>query len=439
MELEQKSDLLYAWMLFAVSSLVFAGVFAFLAAMTRTPVVRLLPSANYFQISLVAHVIFSIVVWFLGFMGALWIFTAKQANLKLNESLAWSGFFAAVAGIALIATASLFGLGSPVLIDYVPLLESRAYFLGLGLLALGVTVAILSFILSARKSSASLPIAAAGMLYAGIVTIAAFLTVPIAAIFVGVADYRNLFWGPGHVIQFANTLSMAVAWFLLAEIALKKSFNESAVKKLVILYLIFALALPFVYLTPAQNQARLFTLGMGYGLGIPSFFIALMILKAVLESILERGFVKLPWRDPGFSSLALSLALFGAGGLIGATDPLGNTRVPAHYHASLGAVTVAFMGLTYHLLPEVKRRVHSERVASWQPYLYGLGLLMLISGLFWAGMYNAPRKAYAMGYEEPALFIAMNLMGIGAVIAVIGGAAFVANALLPLLRKPEDK
>jgi heme/copper-type cytochrome/quinol oxidase subunit 1 len=93
---------------------------------------------------------------------------------------------------------------------------------------------------------------------------------------------------------------------------------------------------------------------------------------------------------------------------------------------------MAFMGMAYLLLQDLGIRVYSERIARYQPYLYGLGLLVIIIGLFWAGSYGAPRKAF--GYEDPLTALAMNIMGAGAVVAVIGGAAFVANTMLSLLK-----
>tara|TARA_B100000315_G_scaffold260142_1_gene319510 strand:- start:4466 stop:4732 length:267 start_codon:yes stop_codon:yes gene_type:complete len=77
-------------------------------------------------------------------------------------------------------------------------------------------------------------------------------------------------------------------------------------------------------------------------------------------------------------------------------------------------------------------KVYSERIARYQPYLYGLGFLIIIIGLFWAGSYDVPRKAF--GYENPLTVLAMNLMGVGAIVAVLGGALFVANTMISLLK-----
>lgn len=423
--------LLYSWLFFAVSSLVFAGVFAFLAAMTRTPAVKLLPSVDYFQVSIVAHVIFSLVVWFLGFMGALWAYTA----IGMRQASFWRpGLALSAAGMVLIGISSLLGLGEPVLIDYVPLLDHQAYFAGLFFLALGITLTIAGYAAPIiRDKKHSLSLAAYGMLLVAAITIISFLSVLFSAIANGTANYRVLFWGPGHIIQFANTLAMVVVWFILLEKTLQSRVNESAVKKLMLLYLFVALVLPLIYFLPTAEQTRLFTLGMGYGIGVPSFFLALLVLKAVWEKAGGWSSLKgLPWGSPGFSSLILSLVLFGVGGAIGVPGLESNLRVPAHYHGALGAVTIAFMGMTSLFLKNLGIKVYSERTEKYQPYLYGLGLLVIILGLFWAGSYGAPRKAF--GYEDPLTALAMNVMGAGSVVAIIGGAAFVVNTMLSLLK-----
>src|SRR3972149_11848169 len=89
------AKLLYGWAFFAVTSLVFAGIFAFLVAMARTPIVQglLPPGTNYVRVALVGHVNLAFVIWFLAFEGALWTF-ASTDFLRLpsfSPMLGWSG------------------------------------------------------------------------------------------------------------------------------------------------------------------------------------------------------------------------------------------------------------------------------------------------------------------------------------------------------------
>jgi heme/copper-type cytochrome/quinol oxidase subunit 1 len=108
--------------------------------------------------------------------------------------------------------------------------------------------------------------------------------------------------------------------------------------------------------------------------------------------------------------------------------------IPAHYHAVVvGGVTMAFMGLTYRLLAETGE-VAWPRLARVQPWLYGVGMLLVVIGMNWAGSWGAPRKTFdpALGAVAARWVTPMNLMGLGGVVAVLGGAVFVANALWSL-------
>jgi hypothetical protein len=74
-------------------------------------------------------------------------------------------------------------------------------------------------------------------------------------------------------------------------------------------------------------------------------------------------------------------------------------------------------------------------VARWQPYLYGLGLLGIMAGMHWAGGHGAPRKTFGFSWADAPALVAMNLMGLGSLLAILGGLAFVLNVGLPLVRR----
>jgi heme/copper-type cytochrome/quinol oxidase subunit 1 len=133
--------------------------------------------------------------------------------------------------------------------------------------------------------------------------------------------------------------------------------------------------------------------------------------------------------------MALSLGLFAVGGVLGIVGFNQDTRVPAHYHGMVGAVTLAYMGLAPLLLEISGRRLWSARVARWQPYLYGLGLLGIMAGMHWAGGHGAPRKTFGFTWANAQALLAMNLMGLGSLLAILGGLAFVLNVGIPLVRR----
>jgi heme/copper-type cytochrome/quinol oxidase subunit 1 len=127
------------------------------------------------------------------------------------------------------------------------------------------------------------------------------------------------------------------------------------------------------------------------------------------------------------AALFWSLLLFGAGGLIGTMIDGANVKIPAHYHGAIVGITLAFMGLAYHLLPRLGFSRPNARLAALQPGLYGAGQLLHIAGLVWSGGYGVQRKVAGAeqvlkSAEEIA---AMGIMGIGGLAAVAGGVLFI--------------
>ncbi|HPP47879.1 MAG TPA: cytochrome C oxidase subunit I, partial [Accumulibacter sp.] len=131
--------------------------------------------------------------------------------------------------------------------------------------------------------------------------------------------------------------------------------------------------------------------------------------------------------SPGKAAFIASLLLFAVGGVLGYLIQGVNVVIPAHYHGSTVGVTLAFMGLTYVLLPRLGFANPSGRLAVWQPYVYGCGQMIHILGLAWSGGYGVQRKT--AGAEQMLTTlpqkIGMGMMGVGGSIAVIGGLLFI--------------
>jgi heme/copper-type cytochrome/quinol oxidase subunit 1 len=89
------------------------------------------------------------------------------------------------------------------------------------------------------------------------------------------------------------------------------------------------------------------------------------------------------------------------------------------------------------MLPLIRRQIYSERTALVQPFLYGAGQLLFVLGLFLAGTEDVPRKTFgsAQVLTSYVQYTGMAVMGLGGLVAVLGGAAFVVNKLFTLLTK----
>jgi heme/copper-type cytochrome/quinol oxidase subunit 1 len=138
-----------------------------------------------------------------------------------------------------------------------------------------------------------------------------------------------------------------------------------------------------------------------------------------------------PQAAPARAALVSSLVLFSAGGAIGFLIAGSNVKVPAHYHGCIVGVTLALMGVVYVLLPKLGCEASAGRVATLQPYLYGFGQLLHITGLVWSGGYGVQRKV--AGGEQIlrtlSETVGMGMMGVGGLIAVVGGLIFIAIVL----------
>lgn len=454
----EPAKLVFAWLVFAVSTLVFAGMFAVLLALSRTPVIQGLYSGrNFVRVALVGHVDLSVVIWFLAFMGVLWTLSSTSfLKAKLFcPVLAWAGLWVTVAGTILLTMTTLLALGEPIFSNYVPVLTHPVFYVALLLVGLGIGLTVISTFLTVFSADKphGLPFLAFGMLAAGLAVIIGLICFGIAyplipgEIAPGVPlepglYFERLFWGGGHILQFANTIGMVSAWLLLAYIALKDvplGSNRLAILAFAY-YILFMMPAPFIFFQTDINSQLYkdsFTHLMKYGLGPSTAFFAIGIFRGIMHQ--KKG-GKLNWADPAFSSLVLSIFLFVLGGMVSLFIRGSNLKIPSHYHGVIGAVTTAFMGLAYYIIPLLGREVWSRKMAKYQPYLYATGQALFVLGMFWAGAHGVPRKTYgtAQNLNSFAKTAGMALQGIGGLIAVAGGAVFVLNVLASLLGKKKD-
>jgi hypothetical protein len=245
--------------------------------------------------------------------------------------------------------------------------------------------------------------------------------------------FEVLFWGGGHALQFQHALLMAVAWLWIAA-DLGRPSRLSA-RALSVMFWIAALplaAVPFIYLAfPAGSLPHM------------ELFAKLMVWgHPYMAPLILAGFLSL-WKarqapaQPAKSAFIASFALFAVGGVLAYMIQGVNVVIPAHYHGSTVGVTLAFMGLTYVLLPQLGFGEVQGRVARWQPYVYGGGQLIHVLGLAWSGGYGVQRKVAGADQMLTTLpqKLGMGMMGLGGLIAVIGGIMFVLVCLKAMGRR----
>jgi hypothetical protein len=441
---------LWGWSALAMLSLAVAGVYAVLVALSRIPGIEdVFPwPLDFFHKGLVVHVVLSFVVWFLAVFGALLQVTTLRlaAGSPRLDLLGMAAVLLAEGGCVFLFLPALMDRGEATLNNYVPVIIDPVYYTGLVLLAVALALAVIR--LGANWDRRQHPLDPLSTAVAGGAVIFAVALICFATAAWLLGDQtpshtfnEDLFWGGGHLLQFLNVAMLLGAWSLLA------AQGPAAVAPRVwtavtVLLLVPALAAPFSYalfdaFTAAQTET--FT-NFQYALAPPTLLAAVAMAVAAFRFRGRGG--ALPWQEPAFLCLALSILVFGTGGVLGLFVDGADTRTPGHYHGVIGGINLAFMGLFLtFFLPLLGRGVAWTRVIYLQIYFYAFGQVMQCLGLFLAGGYGAPRKTAGaeQGLEGIGAIAGMALNGIGALIAVIGGVLFIWTVGAALLRSQDRK
>ena len=238
--------------------------------------------------------------------------------------------------------------------------------------------------------------------------------------------YEILFWGGGHALQFTWTLLMLVGWLWLAgTCGARLPLSPRVALGLFALALVSVFVTPYAYLAhdiASVEHRNLHTWAMRVGGGLAIAPVMLAVILAMLSK-LELSSAQRPLR----AALWSSMAVFALGGVIGVVIAGNNVRIPAHYHGSIVGVTLALMGVVYFLLPRLGYAAPVSRLARVQPVFYAVGQALHILGLVWSSGYGVQRKV--AGAEQvlrsTSEIAGMGVMGLGGLIAIIGGLLFV--------------
>lgn len=410
------------WVLVAVLSLGLAGVLATGLVFARMPrLATLVTDPAFFKRCLVVHVDLALVVWFYAFVAAL--FALIPSRVRSNAISRHASAFAAGGVLLLIAAAGAPGARA-ILANYIPVVDHPMYIGGLVAIGFGLACTFLDPKLlpgNERESALIPPAAVVGLRASAIAVLLALLTffstrLAMPAGLTPEAHWEIVMWGGGHVLQFASVAAMLAVWTILlsrgAGRAVVSRRAAVVVFSLLIAPLFAAPLLPFAGVTTATYHVG-FTRLMQFGIAPAVLVYLALCLRA----------------RPTHAGFLASAALTVVGFALGASIRGPNTVIPAHYHASIGAVTVAFMAMTVPLLEALGFPAPSKRVraiAAAQPALLGGGQLVFAIGFALAGAHGMQRKAYGGEQVIRSLpeTIGLAVMGVGGLVAVTGGVLF---------------
>lgn len=470
----------------AVAGIVFlllGGTAAILLALTRWQAVHLL-RVDWFYRILTFHGINMLIFWILFFEVAILYFTCTiPLNSRLfSKPVAWVSFIMMLVGALMTDAVILMGKADVLMTSYLPLLAHPLFYLGIILVAVGMLIAVFNFFATLyiakrdRTYEGSIPLVTFGALTAAIIAVLALLhgaivMIPTFTFSMGWTPqpdpewYRMIWWGLGHQTQQVNVAAMIAIWYLIGYLTTgATAINETVSRGAFVLYILFInlASAHHLLVDPAVGAAwKIWNTSYAMYLAVIASMIHAFTIPASVEMAMRRkgynrgifGWIKaLPWRNPALSAAVLSLLIFGfIGGITGVT--LGtqqiniiahNTlRITGHFHATVvGGTTLAFMGLAYYVIPLIFRRDFLWRGwARVQPWLFGGGILMVSIGMSFAGSLGVARRVYDIehsGIYGPAAHLFLGVMGIGAIIAVIGLLIFVVLCVATVFFGPRN-
>ena len=430
MPAEASRRLASGWLWLGIASLVGAGLFAILLVLSRTPYVQdIFPWVDFFHTALVVHVDLSVLLWFMAFAGVLWSLNSSSRFIGVG----WLALVLAAVGATMIALSPFIAAGKPLMSNYVPVIQSTFFFTGLIVFATGVAVLVLRSLVAVpsadlwRGGEGSIRIGFYAASISAVFALMAFgwsYDIIPPDVFDSTQYYDLLFWGGGHVLQFTYALLMLAGWLWLASgCGATVPLTPRVASAILMLGLLPVFVTPAIYLYFAGDMGAYmeqFTQLMKAGGAFAPVPLGLAVLYGCLTTT---GTAQ---TSPQRAALVSSIVLFAIGGGISLMIGDSNTIITAHYHGTGGAISLAFMGLTLHLLPQLGYRQPDLKWAAPMPYVYAAGQLMHIFGLMWSGGYGVQRKVAGAAQELHgfAQTAGMGLMGLGGLIAVIGGIMF---------------
>jgi cytochrome c oxidase subunit I len=435
------------WILLAIGSIVIAGLLSLAVVIGRLPFIsQFIDDPLWFKRCLVVHVDLALVVWFYAFIAGLISLVKKGSESAIRKG----AFIVSVVGVVGMLMGGVAKGAQPVLANYIPVIDHPFFLGGLGLFFLGVIGQFVHALISSKRESASLALpawvpseAAIGLQASAIVVVLAGATwISTTAGMPGNLDIETHFefsvWGAGHVLQVANVAAMLAVWMWLMKRATGQSLFAPRQANMVFGTLIA----PHFIMPILTLRGPLDTI---YHSG--ATFLMRWCIFPVTLFVLIRGVQHLQRHRAGISTWTQKMARSGFyasagltlfGFILGACIRSSTTLVPAHYHASLGGITAAFMAAAYLILADIAERKTGDSLGKrfWQSCkrqlaVFGVGQLVFVLGFAIGGVYGLGRKTYASEQTARSLgeFTGLTVMGVGGILAAVGGVWFLVLAL----------
>jgi cytochrome c oxidase subunit 1 len=348
------------------------------------------------------------------------------------------------------------------------------FYLGIILFAVGALLGCFVFfgtlVVAKREKTyeGSVPLVTFGALTAAIIAVftiasGAIILIPTLLWSLGLVShidplvYKTIWWAMGHSSQQINVAAHVSVWYAIAAMVFgAKPLSEKISRMAFLMYILFlqlASAHHLLVEPGFSSEWKIFNTSYAMYLAVLGSMIHGMSVPGAIEAAqrgrgLTKGMFewlrKAPWGNPAFAGMFMSLVFFGfIGGISGVvmgTEQINlimhNTLyVPGHFHGTVVAgSTLAFMAITYILVPLIFRReLVLRKLATWQPYVFGIGVAGISVFMMGAGTLGVARRHWDMTFADAILpfdypsaaFLMMGLNGIFACLAALGGLMYV--------------
>ena len=418
-------------------ALFLGAVFGLLKVVERTPGVTITASKTYYM-ALTGHGVLMALVFTTFFILSIGLFILNSSlGISTNRNLNLAGYGLSIVGTAMAATAILTGNANVLYTFYPPMKAHPAFYLGAALLIVGTWIYSANILLTVRKwkkngnENKRLPLDVFGLVSTIVIWIIATVGVAVEVLFLlvpwslGITPRidpllaRDLFWYFGHPLVYFWLLPAYIVWYtFIPRILNVRIFSDTLARVVFVLFIIFSTPVGFhhQFMDPGIEPSwKFFHTITTYAVFLPSLMTAFTVTATMEMGARLRGgngligwIGKLPWKNPLFSSIALSMILFAFGGASGAVNAgynlnyvVHNTAwVPGHFHLTVGsAVALTFMGISYFLIPRVfGKKLKGERIAALQPYTWFIGIVIFSSAMMYLGILGSPRRVYDVTY-----------------------------------------
>src|SRR5690554_1883071 len=329
------------WLSLSIATLLLAGFLSLSFIIGRAPVIsEWITDPLWIKRVLIVHVNLALIIFIYAYFCGLYLLIPQ------NESRFWLQYVGLI--LAVLATLTLvltifIPTATPILPNYIPVLDHPLFITSLLLFAVAVIFTIGNSRLFQNKKNVVVQapqiipkVAIPALQSAAVLLILSVITFVISWVYtdtelVPFMYYERVIWGGGHILQFVNSATTVAAWLIISDKLLGEapmSYNQS--RLLFVIFTLPVLFAPFLIIEGTSSVLYLigFTSYMRWGIfPIVSVFMIVIVWK-LIRAKAKNTLHDSPFKNPYFTGLLVSLSFMLTGFVLGTLIRGSNTLIP---------------------------------------------------------------------------------------------------------------